>query len=164
MFYKVAVYFKGERIGVGEACSTKKAQFEAAQNALDKNQSRLFAFLFYSYMCGYARKLHVFIYLHVTSINIFDIFLYVVIIDMLMYYMYWYAHLLQVFICLCFTYLTVHMLQICFQCSCQALISYTHTANSHYGSLSSSKEVKFVGDTKMNQILEGISDDIKNEL
>ena len=52
MFYKVAVYFKGERIGVGEACSTKKAQFEAAQNALDKNQSRLFAFyIVHVYTC-----------------------------------------------------------------------------------------------------------------
>ncbi|KAF6037207.1 drosha [Bugula neritina] len=36
---KVAVYFKDQRIGVGEEKSIQKAQFEAAKNALDTNRS-----------------------------------------------------------------------------------------------------------------------------
>lgn len=38
--FKVAVYFREQRIGVGEAASVKKGQFAAAQNALDENQGK----------------------------------------------------------------------------------------------------------------------------
>ncbi|XP_067943172.1 ribonuclease 3-like [Watersipora subatra] len=37
--FKVAVYYKDQRIGVGEAHSIKSGQFEAAQNALDTNHA-----------------------------------------------------------------------------------------------------------------------------
>lgn len=36
--FKVAVYFKDKRLAYGEGLSIQKAQFEAAQNALEENK------------------------------------------------------------------------------------------------------------------------------